>query len=142
MCSTLLCRWCTLCYVLVALYAMLCTTYLYSITLAMLHTYTEVGLLLVGPWLRRCSCTSKTGSVGVLSTVVVQLGVVDCSSVYSNTLTLLNTDLLLSSGVVSVSVVHSMTMKTLVHSNTAILLVVLLGTVFLLVQCCEYMHLY
>lgn len=68
--------------------------------------------------------------------------VADASTIYSNTLTLLNTDLLLTSGVVSVAAIHSMTMKTLVQSNSMLLVVVMLGTVFLLVQCCEYLHLY
>ena len=83
-----------------------------------------------------------TGSVGVLSTLDIELGVVASSTVYSNTLTLLNTDLLLTSGVISVGAIHSITMKTVVQSNGMLLLVVMLGTVFLLVQCCEYMHLY
>ena len=68
--------------------------------------------------------------------------VADASTIYSNTLTLLNTDLLLTSGVVSVAAIHAMTMKTLVHSNSMLLLVVMLGTVFLLVQRFEYLHLY
>ena len=52
-----------LCYAVGVLYAMclllcmlLCTTTLYSITLAMLYVYTEVWrILLIGPWLWRCS---------------------------------------------------------------------------------------
>ena len=70
------------------------------------------------------------------------IGSVATITMYSNTLTLLNTNLLLASGVVSVAAIHSVTMKTLVHTNYMLVLVVVLGTVFLLVQCCEYIHLY
>ena len=54
---------CSLCYAVgvlcyATLYCMLryVLHYLYSITLAMLYAYTEVWrILLIGPWLRRCS---------------------------------------------------------------------------------------
>ena len=66
----------------------------------------------------------------------------DATTVYSNTLTLLNSTLLLTSGVVSVAAIHSMSMKTPVMSSAMLAVVVLLGTLFLMVQCCEYLHLY
>ena len=62
--------------------------------------------------------------------------------VYANTLTMLNTDLLLTSGVVSISAVHACTMKTMVSTHLLLLVVVILGLVFLMVQCVEYLHLY
>ena len=67
----------------------------------------------------------------------------ECSSVlYQNTLTLLNSMLLLTSGVVSVAAVHTHTMKLLVASTVYLSIIVALATVFLGVQCCEYVHLY
>ena len=90
----------------------------------------------------RILTNTPTGSTGALVDVVVSMGAMDSTSVYSNTLTLLNTELLVSSGVLSVSGIHSITMKTSVQTGSILLLVVLLGTVFLMVQCCEYVHLY
>ena len=66
----------------------------------------------------------------------------DTSTVTNNTLTLLNTSLLLTSGVVSVGGVHALTMKTHVQSVGLFMVVVALGTSFMMVQCCEYIHLY
>jgi len=83
-----------------------------------------------------------TGGLASLTGVVVSTTSVDAVTVYSNTLTLLNTNLLLTSGVVSIGGMHSITMKTAVQSSVLLMLVVVLGTVFLLVQCCEYLHLY
>jgi len=82
------------------------------------------------------------GSTGALATCSTVAGTVETSTVYSNTLTLLNTDLLLTSGVVSVGAVHSMQMKTMIQTMGLLLVVIALGTTFLLVQCCEYLHLY
>jgi len=83
-----------------------------------------------------------TGGVATLATVVVSTTSSDAITVYSNTLTLLNSTLLLTSGVVSVGAIHSMAMKTPVLSSAMLAVVVVLGTVFLMVQCCEYLHLY
>jgi len=83
-----------------------------------------------------------TGSTNTLATTVVSTSSTDAVSVYSNTLTLLNSTLLLTSGVVSVAAVHSISMKTSVMSSAMLMVVVVLGTVFLMVQCCEYLHLY
>ncbi len=82
------------------------------------------------------------GSTETLTSCCTNGSAVDTSTVYSNTLTLLNTDLLLTSGVVSVGAVHSMQMKTMVQTMGLLLVVIALGTTFLLVQCCEYLHLY
>ena len=71
-----------------------------------------------------------------------QLGHVGNTSVYINTLTLLNTNLLVTSGVVSIAAMHAVVMKTPVLSNSMLMVVVVLGSIFLLVQCCEYLHLY
>lgn len=83
-----------------------------------------------------------TGGVSSLAVVVVSSTSTDAVTLYSNTLTLLNTNLLLTSGVVSIGGMHSITMKTSVLSSVLLMVVVVLGTVFLLVQCCEYLHLY
>jgi len=84
----------------------------------------------------------QMGTTGSLSECSCIAAAVDVSTVYSNTLTLLNTDLLLWSGVVSIAAVHSMTMKSMIQTMGLLLVVVMLGTTFLLVQCCEYLHLY
>ena len=50
---------------------LLCTPYLYSITYAMLYAYPEVWrILLIGTWLRRCSCTCSAPSSSGHSTAV------------------------------------------------------------------------
>nr|QHQ98640.1 cytochrome c oxidase subunit 3 [Lacrimia lanifica] len=84
----------------------------------------------------------QTGGVGVMVHSTPQLGHVGSTSVYVNTLTLLNTNLLVTSGIVSIAAMHAVVMKTSVLSNSMLMLVVVLGSVFLLVQCCEYLHLY
>jgi heme/copper-type cytochrome/quinol oxidase subunit 3 len=89
-----------------------------------------------------CIVDTSCGSTGALVDMVLSIGSMDTISVYSNTLTLLNTDLLVSSGVLSISGIHSMTMKTTIQTCGMLVLVVVLGTVFLMVQCCEYIHLY
>ena len=83
-----------------------------------------------------------TGSSGALHDTVIAISNMDTVCMYSNTLTLLNTDLLVFSGVLSVSAIHSITMKTTTQTCSMLMLVVLMGTVFLTVQCCEYLHLY
>ena len=70
------------------------------------------------------------------------MGSSDSVVLYANTLTMLNTSLLLYSGVVSVSLVHTLVLKTLVMSNTMVVSISLLAIVFLGVQCVEYLHLY
>jgi len=82
------------------------------------------------------------GSTDTLGSSSTGHGVLSTGVAYSNTLTLLNTDLLLTSGVVSIAGMHGMTMKTIVHAMLMMLVVCMLGTVFLLVQCIEYLHLY
>ena len=83
-----------------------------------------------------------TGSTGALADTVISMGNQDTVLLYSNTLTLVNTDLLVTSGILSVSAIHSTTMKTTTQTAGMLLLVVLLASVFLMVQCCEYIHLY
>ena len=82
------------------------------------------------------------GSSGVMSHMVISNSYAVVSSLYANTLTLLNTNLLVTSGVLSVGAMHSVVMKTNSLSNSLLLMVVGLGTLFLMVQCCEYLHLY
>ena len=82
------------------------------------------------------------GSTDTLGSSSTGHGVLSTGVAYSNTLTLLNTDLLLTSGVVSIAGMHGMTMKTIAHAMLMLLVVCMLGTVFLLVQCIEYLHLY
>nr|QHQ98657.1 cytochrome c oxidase subunit 3 [Diplonema japonicum] len=83
-----------------------------------------------------------SGSLHSLGYSVSDGGVEWVALVYQNTLTLLNTDLLLFSGCVSIAAVHSHTMHTPVAAALQLLLIVLLALVFLVVQCCEYLHLY
>ena len=81
-------------------------------------------------------------SGGSVSTWYMGMGTQDVTTSYSNTLTLLNTNLLLASGVLSVGSVHAVGMKLPVLANSSMLLVMVLGTLFLSVQCCEYIHLH
>ena len=104
--------------------------------------HTSVRMHIIATYAMYILTNTPIGSTGALVDVVVSMGAMDSTSVYSNTLTLLNTELLVSSGVLSVSGIHSITMKTSVQTGSILLLVVLLGTVFLMVQCCEYVHLY
>lgn len=83
-----------------------------------------------------------TGSTASIVSVSSGLGTSDVTTMYANTLTLLNTNLLLASGVVSIAAIHAVSMKTPVIGTTMMLVVSMLGTVFLVVQCCEYIHLY
>jgi heme/copper-type cytochrome/quinol oxidase subunit 3 len=64
------------------------------------------------------------------------------SVMYQNTLTLLNTDLLLWTGAVSISAIHAHAMRTPVVACTQLSMIVCIASCFLLVQCCEYIHLY
>nr|ATQ37484.1 cytochrome c oxidase subunit 3 [Rhynchopus euleeides] len=69
-------------------------------------------------------------------------GVEVSSVVLQNTLTLMNSYLLITSGVVSVSALHCCTMRVHVLYTSSLLVVLVLGTAFLGVQCIEYVHLY
>ena len=82
------------------------------------------------------------GSLGSIVTVSDAVGVTGTSVLHANTLTLLNTMLLLTSGVVSIIGVHGVAMKVPTVTSTAFMVVSYLGVVFLGVQCCEYLHLY
>ena len=64
------------------------------------------------------------------------------STVFQNTLTLANTDLLLSSGVLSIAAVHHGASRTSTLSAMLYLCVVDVAILFLTVQGCEYLHLY
>lgn len=83
-----------------------------------------------------------TGSTSSIVSVSTSVGTNECTTMYANTLTLLNTNLLLASGVVSIASIHAVHMKTPVMSTVMMSMVAMLGTVFLVVQCCEYIHLY
>ena len=61
---------------------------------------------------------------------------------YQNTLTLLNTDLLLSSGVLAVAGMHTVVLQLLGVHCLLLTVVVIVAVLFLAVQCCEYIHLY
>lgn len=57
-------------------------------------------------------------------------------------LTLVNSDLLFSSGIATMMLVHLLSGNLSNLSDLVLGTVVLLGCVFLGVQCCEYVHLY
>lgn len=57
-------------------------------------------------------------------------------------LTLVNSDLLFSSGVATIMMVHVLSGSITVLGDVLLSVVVGLGCVFLGVQCCEYVHLY
>ena len=80
--------------------------------------------------------------MAVLVQQIADDGVDSVSLIYQNTLTLLNTDLLLSTGVVSIAAMHSHTMKNILHGTLCMTVLVTVASVFLLVQCCEYLHLF
>ena len=101
-------------------------------------SHLQVVHLRVGCLHRSLACSG----VGSTDAVTLSVTTISTSTVYSNTLTLLNTDLLLTSGIMSVGAAHSINMKCLVQSNSMFLLIVLVGMVFVLIQCCEYVHLY
>jgi len=82
------------------------------------------------------------GSTDTLSASTLVHSSVSATTMYANTLTLLNTDLLITSGVVSIAAMHGMTMKSLTNAVVLLVVVCMLGSVFLLVQCIEYLHLY
>ena len=69
-------------------------------------------------------------------------GYIATVSIAENTLTAANTDLLLASGVCSAAALHHTHAKAVVLSSVLWTAVVDLAGVFLLVQCCEYQHLY
>ena len=77
-----------------------------------------------------------------LAVTVLYDGVEQHGVMYQNTLTLLNTHLLLWTGVLSVLAIHAHTMKVPVSVAAYLTAVCSLGGCFLLVQCCEYVHLY
>ena len=62
--------------------------------------------------------------------------------VFQNTLTLINTDLLLASGVASMLSMHAHTLRVPVLCTCMLAVVALQATAFLAVQCIEYMHLH
>ena len=110
-----------------------------------LYTYGVLGCTTMPIMLQAMSCMhgyTVTATCNVLSTVSVVGTTMDTSIVVSNTLTLLNTSLLLTSGVVCVGAVHASTLKTHVQCTGLLMVVVGLATLFLMVQCCEYIHLY
>nr|ATQ37457.1 cytochrome c oxidase subunit 3 [Diplonema ambulator] len=82
------------------------------------------------------------GSLHSIGSTVSSTGSEWHTLVYQNTLTLLNTDLLLFSGCVSIAAVHSHAMLLPVTASVQLLCIVLLALMFLSVQCCEYIHLY
>ena len=52
------------------------------------------------------------GSTGVMNTTTTGMGYYYVLTVYTNTLTLLNTNLLVTSGIVSIAAMHAVVMKT------------------------------
>ncbi len=81
-------------------------------------------------------------SVSPLGTQLLALSTEHLAVVYQNTLTLLNSDLLLATGALSIAAVHSHTMRTATSGCFYLSLIVCAASAFLLVQCCEYLHLY
>eukprot|EP01012_Entosiphon_sulcatum_P016747 TRINITY_DN21636_c0_g1_i1.p1 TRINITY_DN21636_c0_g1~~TRINITY_DN21636_c0_g1_i1.p1 ORF type:complete len:193 (-),score=11.35 TRINITY_DN21636_c0_g1_i1:37-615(-) len=87
------------------------------------------------------SSYTTAGLLPLAVTVAVD-GVEQYGVLYQNTLTLLNTHLLLWTGVLSILAVHAHAMKLPISASLYLAEVVCLGGCFLLVQCCEYVHLY
>ena len=85
---------------------------------------------------------ATTAGLMTLAVCLAADGVEHHGVMYQNTLTLVNTHLLLWTGVLSVLAVHAHTMKLPVSIAGYLVAVCCIGGCFLLVQCCEYVHLY
>ena len=64
------------------------------------------------------------------------------SHIIANALTLINTVLLISSGMVAVAALHASSLRAHILYSSLVVVVVVAATAFLSVQCMEYMHLY
>ena len=84
----------------------------------------------------------RTGTLHSIGYTASADGVEWHTLLYQNALTLLNTDLLLFSGAVSIAAVHSHAMLLPTAAAVQLVGIVLLACMFLTVQCCEYLHLY
>lgn len=85
---------------------------------------------------------NNTVTVGVLQHVTVDGTAMIVGTVFQNALTLANTDLLFMTGLLAVVVMNNHATLMLGSIQLWIGVIVLAGTVFLVVQCCEYQHLY
>merc|ERR1712083_1235604 len=81
-------------------------------------------------------------SAGVLQHVAMDGTLVTTGLVFQNALTLANTDLLFATGLLAVIVMHCHAALMLAHIQLWLGIIVMAGSVFLVVQCCEYQHLY
>ena len=79
---------------------------------------------------------------GSLDHVVEHLGYMLSTLQMANALTMVNTTLLLTTGVLAGYAVHALSMRLPVLACTLMHTIVSLGMLFLSVQCMEYGHLY
>nr|QHQ98672.1 cytochrome c oxidase subunit 3 [Rhynchopus humris] len=117
------------------------TMLLYSVVLVTISEVALFGSLLLSVLYTFSGC-AFTGSLGCMYQCTVLLDVEWGITLYQNTLTLLNTDLLLTSGVWGVAAMHAVVLHLLLVHCYATTTIILLAVVFLAVQCCEYLHLY
>nr|QHQ98702.1 cytochrome c oxidase subunit 3 [Sulcionema specki] len=78
----------------------------------------------------------------LLYNIIITYGTTTSGVHFQNALTIINTDLLLFTGVLSVVVVHCNSTSTMLYTHSLFTYIIILGGVFVVVQCCEYVHLY
>nr|QHQ98624.1 cytochrome c oxidase subunit 3 [Namystynia karyoxenos] len=88
------------------------------------------------------ACSGSTYFGNILQHHHLGWGVTSSGLVFQNALTLANSDLLFTTGMLALVVVHSMAGSLLCCAEAGCGVVVVLGSVFLEVQVCEYGHLY
>merc|ERR1711904_465218 len=90
-----------------------------------------------------CSAPATTSTThGVLANIVIESGTTHTVFVFQNALTLANTDLLLTTGVLAVAIMHLIVYRIIVGAQLLLGILIVAGKLFLGVQCCEYLHLY
>lgn len=85
---------------------------------------------------------AHTATGGVLQHAALDGIMMTTGLVFQNALTLANTDLLFATGLLAVIVMHCHAALMLAHIQLWLGIIVMAGSVFLVVQCCEYQHLY